>query len=150
MSTRNMLKSRKAISPILATLLLIVIAVAAIVVTYAWIMMYTGSATGAAGLKINIDTANINSTSKTINIYVRNTSPNRQSLKVDKVYIESLNPPDVTSKTNLTSATTIPYGETILITGSQIDFTAYTQYKVIVIGQPSDIVRAEYFATAQL
>jgi flagellin-like protein len=33
----------KAISPILATLLLIVLAVAAIVVTYAWIITYTGN-----------------------------------------------------------------------------------------------------------
>jgi len=40
MITKNMLKSKKAISPILATLLLIVIAVAAIVVTYAWVMTY--------------------------------------------------------------------------------------------------------------
>ena len=44
MPTRHVLKSKKAISPILATLLLIVIAVAAIVVTYAWIMTYMGSA----------------------------------------------------------------------------------------------------------
>ena len=44
-----MLKSKKAISPILATLLLIVIAVAAIVVTYAWIMTYMGTTTQQAG-----------------------------------------------------------------------------------------------------
>ena len=48
--TRNMLKSKKAISPILATLLLIVIAVAAIVVTYAWIMTYMSSAGEQAGV----------------------------------------------------------------------------------------------------
>src|SRR3990170_963076 len=40
MSIKKMLHSKKAISPILATLLLIVIAVAAIVVTYAWITTY--------------------------------------------------------------------------------------------------------------
>jgi flagellin-like protein len=45
-----MLKSKKAISPILATLLLIVIAVAAIVVTYAWIMTYMSSTTQQAGV----------------------------------------------------------------------------------------------------
>ena len=49
MLTTNMLKSKKAISPILATLLLIVIAVAAIVVTYAWVMTYMGSTTQQAG-----------------------------------------------------------------------------------------------------
>jgi flagellin-like protein len=49
MLTKNMLKSKKAISPILATLLLIVIAVAAIVVTYAWVMTYMGTTTQQAG-----------------------------------------------------------------------------------------------------
>ncbi|MBT0158482.1 hypothetical protein G4O51_00695 [Candidatus Bathyarchaeota archaeon A05DMB-2] len=49
MSTRKLFHQNKAISPILATLLLIVIAVAAIVVTYAWITMYMGSTTQNAG-----------------------------------------------------------------------------------------------------
>jgi flagellin-like protein len=48
--TRKMSKSRKAISPILATLLLVVIAVAAIVVTYAWIMTYMNNAGKQAGV----------------------------------------------------------------------------------------------------
>ena len=48
MSIKKFLNSKKAISPILATLLLIVIAVAAIVVTYAWITMYMGSTTQQA------------------------------------------------------------------------------------------------------
>ena len=44
-----MFRSKEGISPILATLLLIVIAVAAIVVTYAWITTYMGTATEQAG-----------------------------------------------------------------------------------------------------
>jgi flagellin-like protein len=36
-------KSKKGLSPVLATLLLIVIAVAAVIVTYAWIMTFTGA-----------------------------------------------------------------------------------------------------------
>lgn len=50
--TMRLSKSKKAISPILATLLLIVIAVAAIVVTYAWIMTYMGSAGHQAGIML--------------------------------------------------------------------------------------------------
>jgi flagellin-like protein len=49
MITKRMFKSKKAISPILATLLLVVIAVAAIVVTYAWITTYMGNTTQQAG-----------------------------------------------------------------------------------------------------
>lgn len=52
MHTTNLSKSRKAISPILATLLLIVIAVAAIVVTYAWIMTYMSNAGQQAGVQL--------------------------------------------------------------------------------------------------
>jgi flagellin-like protein len=48
----KLVKGKKAISPILATLLLIVIAVAAIVVTYAWIMTYMGSAGHQAGIML--------------------------------------------------------------------------------------------------
>lgn len=39
----RILRSRKGMSPILATALLIVIALAAVIVTYAWIMTFTGS-----------------------------------------------------------------------------------------------------------
>jgi len=50
--TKRIRKSRKAISPILATLLLVVIAVAAIVVTYAWIMTYMNNAGQQAGVML--------------------------------------------------------------------------------------------------
>jgi len=49
---RSLMKSKRAISPILATLLLIVIAVAAIVVTYTWIMTYMASTTQQAGVRL--------------------------------------------------------------------------------------------------
>ncbi len=50
--TKKILRSKRAISPILATLLLIVIAVAAIVVTYAWIMTYMSSTGQQAGVRL--------------------------------------------------------------------------------------------------
>jgi len=46
---RSILKSKKGISPILATLLLIVIAVAAVIVTYAWVITFTATTTDNAG-----------------------------------------------------------------------------------------------------
>jgi archaeal type IV pilus assembly protein PilA len=48
--TARTLRHKRAISPILATLLLVVIAVAAIVVTYAWIMTYMNNAGQQAGV----------------------------------------------------------------------------------------------------
>lgn len=52
----KLFRSKKGISPILATLLLIVIAVAAIIVTYAWVMTYMGAQTGQAGVLITYET----------------------------------------------------------------------------------------------
>ena len=82
-------RSRKAISPILATLLLIVIAVAAIVVTYAWIMTYMGGLQRDVrlykaqvnfypnGTMVDIDIGNSGSTSTTIiKVYVGTSETN--------------------------------------------------------------------------
>jgi len=49
------LKSEKGISPILAALLLILIGMAAVIVTYAWVMTFTGSPTSQARADLNVD-----------------------------------------------------------------------------------------------
>ena len=66
-----MLKSRRGISPILATLLLIVIAVAAIIITYAWVITFTGSTTEQAGVFLRKDA--VYWQTGNVTIYVRNT-----------------------------------------------------------------------------
>ena len=70
---RKLFKSKKGISPILATLLLVVIAVAAIVVTYAWVMMYTGHLTGQAGVMLYPANVNFYGNGTTIDIDIQNT-----------------------------------------------------------------------------
>ena len=92
---KNIFKSKNAISPILATLLLIVIAVAAIVVTYAWLTTYMGSTTGQAGVlpykanvnfiddgvkKITIDIGNSGiSNTKIVGAYIGTSASTTQS-----------------------------------------------------------------------
>ncbi len=66
-----MLKSRKGISPILATLLLIVIAVAAIIITYAWVITFTGSTTNQAGIMLRKDA--VYWQLGNVTLYIRNT-----------------------------------------------------------------------------
>ena len=70
--TRRIRKSRKAISPILATLLLVVIAVAAIVVTYAWIMTYMNNAGRQAGVMLYKANVNFHSNGTKIDIDIGN------------------------------------------------------------------------------
>ena len=87
MTTKNMLKSKKAISPILATLLLIVIAVAAIVVTYAWVMTYMTSAGTQAGVMLKKDSKFCLWKTGNVTIYIRNIGTS--DAEIDKVYINS-------------------------------------------------------------
>jgi len=70
--TKRIIKSRKAISPILATLLLVVIAVAAIVVTYAWIMTYMNNAGRQAGVILYKANVNFYSNGTKIDIDIGN------------------------------------------------------------------------------
>ena len=69
---RKLFKSKRGISPILETLLLVVIAVAAIVVTYAWVMTYTGHLTGQAGVVLYSPNVNFYGNGSMIDIDVGN------------------------------------------------------------------------------
>lgn len=135
MDTKTPLKSRMGISPILATLLLIVIAVAAIVVTYAWIMTYMSSAGRQAGTRIKFDLLTINASSNEVVIYVRNWGT--EPAVVDKVYIEGV---DVTGYviSDPKLPTTIPVDQVLLIkingTAAHLDFIRGSWYKVKVAG----------------
>ena len=121
MLTRNMSKSKKAISPILATLLLIVIAVAAIVVTYAWLMTYMSSAGQQAGVFLKKD-ASCLWQSGNITIYVRNTGTS--NAEIDKVYIDS----QLKSEVSFTPTSIVEKeGGTIIIVVNQ-SWTSGTTY----------------------
>ena len=100
---KKMLLSKKAISPILATLLLIVIAVAAVIVTYAWVMTFTGTQTQQAGVMLVKENVSWPS-STTISVVIRNTGTSNG--KITGAYIG-------TSATNLASATMSPASGTV-------------------------------------
>jgi flagellin-like protein len=85
---RNILKSKKGISPILATLLLIVIAVAAVIVTYAWVMTFTGSTTSQAGAVLTVENVRYYNTSvKDYNIDITLRNSGTADATVDSVYM---------------------------------------------------------------
>ena len=95
MSLFKLVKSKKGISPILATLLLIVIAVAAIIVTYAWVMTYMGTQTSQAGALITTENVRwygalnngtlMTSAYNRTDIYIRNIGTS--SVKIVRVYL---------------------------------------------------------------
>ncbi len=84
-----MLRSKKGISPILATLLLIAIAVGAILITYAWVITFTGTQTqqsGAILVRENTRFYNLSTTYYT-EIVLRNSGTS--SAKIVSVYWSS-------------------------------------------------------------
>ncbi len=83
----KILRSRKGISPILATLLLIVIAVAAVIVTYAWVMTFTMTQTGQAGailVKENVRYYAVGATQNMTEFTFRNTGTS--NAKIVSIY----------------------------------------------------------------
>ena len=135
---KKMLKSKEGISPILATLLLIVIAVAAVIVTYAWVVTFTTTQTTAAGKMIKFDSAVIHATSNIVTVYVRNWGTERVTL--DTVYIGGLNYTQlVTSPTDFpTKGYSLPVEGVVKITlngtAAGLNFVAGNYYKVKVAG----------------
>ncbi len=127
-----MLRNRKAISPILATLLLIVIAVAAIVVTYAWIMTYMSSAGQQAGVipyKANVRFYTDGSVKK-IDIDIGNRGSS--DTKISKIYCGSTIGNLVEQTPIQTMPITVAAGSVVTIT-INYNWTAGTIYYFKVI-----------------
>ena len=99
--TKRMLRSKRAISPILATLLLVVIAVAAIVVTYAWIMTYMNNAGQQAGVRIYRINIRFYDQSGTLKIDVDMGNSGTEGTTLTALYIGD-------SKTNMQNQTITP------------------------------------------
>ena len=114
---RTMLKSKKGISPILATLLLIVIAVAAVIVTYAWVMTFTGSTSGQAGALLSPENVRYyNASGLKVDITIRNSGT--ADAKVVEVY-------QGTSSSDLQPVSSVTYDPTsqMVSEGSSLKIT---------------------------
>ena len=116
----KILKSKKGISPILATLLLIVIAVAAVIVTYAWVMTFTASTTGQAGAVLSLDNMRFyTDTDDYIEITLRNSGTS--DAEVETVYVG-------TTDSNLVSQSADSYVPVTQIVSTSATLTITVQY----------------------
>lgn len=109
--------NKKAISPILATLLLIVIAVASIIMTYAWITTYMSNTTDQAGAMIY--KANVNfKDDDTITIDIGNSGTS--NTEILQVYIGTSESTLTNQRTNPATPITVNKGA---ITSFDVTFT---------------------------
>ncbi len=111
-------RSIKAISPVIATLLMIAIAVVASLVVYAWVTGYIGGTTTTAGKAIQIQSFAPMTASNTLVIYVQNVG--QGDVKINQgqsVYVDSIL--EAISAANPNPASwplTIPVGQTVGLT----------------------------------
>ena len=102
-------KCKKGVSPIIATLLLIVIAVAAAVVTYSFVMGFIGTSTNPSGQQgqLTYDAYTLNATSDQLSVYIRNTGS--KSLTLQNCYLNGVkttaNPTNTLSPGSVTQVT---------------------------------------------
>jgi len=144
MILEKLLNSKKAISPILATLLLIVIAVAAIVVTYAWITTYMGSVTSQAGVLLYQE--NVRFDTDITEIAIGNSGT--ENTRIVRVYLgdSSGNMTDVTGHTDITeSGTALTAGGKATITlswpnGVDGTWTAGENYYFRIVPNPGQFI----------
>lgn len=131
--TKKTIKSRKAISPILATLLLVVIAVAAIVVTYAWIMTYMNNANHQAGVILYMANVNFYNDSGTKKIAIDIGDSGTAGTTITVLYVGT----SETSMQNQTfTPTQPPVSNTQMATiTTDYNWTAGTIYYFKVLGQ---------------
>jgi hypothetical protein len=95
---KKMLRAKRAFSAVIASLILMLLAVAAGVVVYGYVMGWLGGATTTTGGtqgKLQVDSMHANGTADTIKIYVRNTGG--KDLLLSKIYV------DGTQKANTTA-----------------------------------------------
>lgn len=129
---RKFRKQTRAISPVIATLLMIAIAVVASLVTYAWVMGYMGFQTAKTGEAIQIQSISYSSTADTFTIYVQNVgSSDVQFPTSNYVYI---NDAAVAPTTGLTSLTQTSTDDIVVSSASLSAGVQSVTFKVLTTG----------------
>jgi len=97
MLLKRLLRKDAAFSAVIAALILMLLAVAAGVVVYAYVMGWIGGTTGEAGQygELSLDSVIANSTTRFITAYVRNIGG--KSVTPDKAYVNDYNVTSMTS-----------------------------------------------------
>jgi len=110
--------NRKGVSPVIATLLLILIAVAAAVLVYMWVTGYVRTtATGGEEMaeRIKIEAVSVSSDSSSLTAYVRNVGD--VTATIDAIYVIDRSGSIVGSSPNLSSEVSVGSVTTVTVNG---------------------------------
>jgi flagellin-like protein len=114
---RKLKRDVKGISPLIATLLLIAIAVAASVITYSWVMSMIGSQSQQAQTQVRIDSVTWNVSGNEITMVIRNTGS--VSATVESIAVRQSSSGATYYSQSYTSGNSINTGSTISLTWTE-------------------------------
>lgn len=119
--------SKKAVSPVIATLLMIAVAVAASVIVYVWSAGLLGTLMGGGGSQVKeqliVEAYSWPSPGSTLTLYLRNTGSS--AVNVEKVYVGGT--------AGGVTATDIPVGTSTSLTVNGVSGVAGTAYTVKIV-----------------
>ena len=127
---KKLFRAKRAFSPVIAALILMLLAVAAGVVVYSYTMGWVGGATKSEGGQygeLSLDAATAVASTNTITAYVRNIGG--KSVTPHKAYV------DDSQATSITPTTAIDEGDvaTLTINATNPGLTAGTTYEVKIV-----------------
>jgi flagellin-like protein len=132
---RKFRRNMRAISPVIATLLMIAIAVVASLVTYAWVMGYMNFTTEKTGKSIQIQSVSYNPTGDVFTVYVQNVGDS--DLQFSSANFMFVNGGAAGSQTIASGTTgspaTLVKGNTATLTGSMTTLAAGVQSVTIKV-----------------
>jgi flagellin-like protein len=126
MNFRKIRRNVKAISPVISVLLMIAVAVAASLVTYAWVMGYLGFTTTKVGKAIQIQSAAHGTPATSLDVWVQNVGDGAFKLTADCLYVDGV------LYTQASAPGTMSPGDTIKLTATGV-FTGATYPKTVEI-----------------
>ena len=135
-------RSIRAISPIIAVLLMIAIAVVASLVVYAWVMGYIGATTNRVGQSVQIQSLGISSTGY-LQVYVQNVGTGTVTLDPNTcVYVNNVQETSTTASNTLGSGQTATLNVNFPVTStSQLTVKVVTESGTYsqVVGSPGQV-----------
>jgi archaeal type IV pilus assembly protein PilA len=121
---RKFRRDMRAISPVIATLLMIAIAVVASLVTYAWVMGYMSFQTEKTGKAIQIQSVSNNTAANTLTIYVQNVGDSPVTFTAQSVFINGAQAAsDAATNPTIAAGSTKPIVATFAQTPGTVSFT---------------------------
>ncbi len=133
---RETKKKARAISPVLAILLMIVITVAASLVTYAWVMGYLSFTTAKAGRAMQVQSVAYDDPTQILMVYVQNVGEDFVTLREDSaVYVEGILKTDADVEIAGTTDGALPAGDTAPISINNVEIGLGQRVRVRIVDE---------------